>query len=34
VVASVTVRFQTIVPLFLPLLESLDIQQTARMRYE
>lgn len=34
VVASVTVQFQTSVPLFLPVLEAIDIQQTAIMRYE
>ncbi len=34
VTASVTVRFQTVVPLILPQLQQLDITETATMRYE
>lgn len=34
VIASVTVQFQTVVPLFIPLLSAIDITQTATMRYE
>jgi Flp pilus assembly protein TadG len=32
--ASVTVRFQTVVPLFLPQIAQIDITQSATMRYE
>ena len=32
--ATVTVQFQTVVPLFIPLLASLNINQSATMRYE
>jgi Flp pilus assembly protein TadG len=32
--ADVTVTFQTIVPLFLPMLTSINLNQTASMRYE
>lgn len=32
--ASVTVTFQTVVPVILPMFSSLPIQQTAIMRYE
>lgn len=32
--ATVTITFQTVVPIILPMLRSLAIQQTARMRYE
>ena len=32
--ATVNVNFQTVVPVLLPMLSSLTIQQTARMRYE
>lgn len=32
--ADVSVPFSTVVPLILPMLESFNIQQTARMRYE
>jgi len=31
---TVTVTFQTLVPAFLPMLQSLNLQQTASMRYE
>ena len=31
---DVTVTFQTIVPLFLPMLTSINLNQTASMRYE
>lgn len=34
VLASVTVRFETLVPLFLPMIGTIDISQSARMRYE
>ena len=32
--ASVTVTFQTVVPIVLPMLASVNLQQTASMRYE
>ncbi|HVQ74581.1 MAG TPA: TadE family protein [Candidatus Binatia bacterium] len=32
--ATVTVNFQTIVPIFVPMLDSVPIQQTASMRFE
>ena len=31
---AVTVRFQTLFPVFLPMLQTMDIQETASMRYE
>jgi Flp pilus assembly protein TadG len=34
VTAKVTVPFQTIVPAFLPSMQSVNVVQTARMRYE
>ena len=34
IVASATVNFSTVAPLFLPMLSSLTIQETARMRRE
>ena len=34
VTANVTVPFQTIVPAFLPSMQSVNVVQTARMRYE
>jgi Flp pilus assembly protein TadG len=34
VTATVSVTFQTVVPLILPMLASMNIQQTATMRYE
>lgn len=32
--ASVTINFETLVPLFLPMLDQLSLQQTVRMRRE
>jgi len=34
VVANVTVRFKTVFPLLLPILGTLDIPQSATMRWE
>lgn len=34
VVATVTVTFETLVPFWVPMLQSLDLTQTASMRYE
>jgi hypothetical protein len=34
VVATVTINFETVVPLFLPMLDQLALQETVRMRRE